>query len=181
MIDFPTVWPYALAAVLLLALIIIILLVVVLRKSAKVSTFVDADEPAEQPQEAADAPAEEIVVSLPEAFRRAKHYFRRSGDRDIYQVPLFLLAGGEHARDAGLFSNAGLDLPWGDAAEGGMHLGMGRGFWFFNRGVVLDLAGSDDKEWETALRLLRELRPKRAADGVIVAFPAADLIEGAGN
>src|SRR5882724_5285713 len=105
MIDFSTAWPYALAAVLLLALIIIILLVVVLRKSAKVSTFVDADEPPAQPEEISAAPDEQIVVSLAEAFRRAKHYFRRTGDRDIYQVPLFLMVGGEHARDAGLLSN----------------------------------------------------------------------------
>src|SRR5437870_5649557 len=134
MIDFPTYWPYLLAAVLLLALIIIILLVVVLRKSAKVSTFVDADEPAAGPEEPAKVSDEEIVVSLPEAFRRARRYFRRT-DRDIYEVPLYLMVGGEHARDAALFSSAGLDLPWGDAAEAGMHIGMGRGFWFFNRGV----------------------------------------------
>jgi type VI secretion system protein ImpL len=181
MIDFANTWPYALAAVLLLALVIIILLVVVLRRSAKASTFVDAEELAPQAEPEEPAADEEIVVTLPEAFRRAKQTFRRIGDRDIYEVPLYLMVGGDRARDANLFSNAELDLPWGDAAEGGTHLGMGRGFWFFNRGVVLDLAGSDDKEWETALRLLRELRPKRAADGVIVAFPAADLIEGAGN
>jgi type VI secretion system protein ImpL len=180
--DFGTIWPYALAAVLLLALVIIILLVVVLRRSAKSSTFVDADEPQEQPEpEAESAAEEEIVVGLPEAFRRARATFRRVGSKDRYDVPLFVMAGGEGARDAGLFSNAGLDLPWGDAAEAGMHVGAGRGFWFFNRGVVLDLAGSDDDEWSSALRHLRELRPKRAADGVIVAFPCADLLEGSTN
>src|SRR5205085_4982741 len=110
MIDFGTIWPYALAGVLLLALIIIILLVVVLRRSAKVSTFVDADEPAEKPDDGAKSQAEEeIVVGLPEAFRRARATFRRVGTRDRYEVPLFMMVGGEGARDAGLFSNAGLD------------------------------------------------------------------------
>src|SRR3954454_1944034 len=106
MIDFAAIWPYALAAVLLLALIIIILLVVVLRKSAKVTTFVDADEPPAQQDEPAQGPAEEIVVSISEAFRRARRYLRRT-DRDLYEVPFFLMVGGDHARDTALLSNAG--------------------------------------------------------------------------
>src|SRR5947199_6648566 len=62
-----------------------------------------------------------------------------------------------------------------------MSIGMVRGFWFFNKGLVLDVAGSDDKEWESVVRHLRELRPRRPADGVIVAFPCADLLEASTN
>lgn len=177
MTDLTAIWPYALAAVLLLALIIVILLVVVLRRSAKVTTFVDANEPGEAPADDDDSkPSEELVVSLPEAFRRAAQTFKRI-DTDKHEVPLYLLIGGEGSRDRDMLSSAELDLPWGDAAEAGMSLGMGRGFWFFNRGVILDLAGAEEKEWESALKHLRELRPKRPADGVIVTLPAAELIE----
>jgi type VI secretion system protein ImpL len=177
----PVYWPYALAAVLLLALIIVILLVIVLRRSASVSTFADADEPEEAPGASEAVAEEELVVSLPEAFRRAAKTFNRISDHNRHQVPLYLMIGTGQSRDADLLSSAGLDLPWGDAAEAGMNIGNGRGFWFFNRGVVLDLAGSDDKEWDSALRHLRELRPKRPADGVIVAFPCAELLEGSVN
>jgi type VI secretion system protein ImpL len=181
MTDLATIWPYALAAVLLLALIIVILLVVVLRRSAKVSTFADGAEPEEEPVAAADDTAEEeLVVSLPEAFRRAAKTFNHI-DSDRYQVPLYLMVGAGQSRDANLLSSAGLDLPWGDAAEAGMNIGLGRGFWFFNRGVILDLAGSDDKEWESAVSHLRELRPRRPADGVIVALPCAELLEASTN
>ncbi|MEA2343233.1 MAG: type secretion system protein ImpL [Thermoanaerobaculia bacterium] len=181
MTDLGTMWPYALAAVLLLALIIVILLVVVLRRSAKVSTFADAEEPDEEPVAESDDPVEEeMVVSLPEAFRRAAKTFNHI-DNDRYQVPLYLLVGAPQSRDANLLSSAGLDLPWGDASESGMNIGMGRGFWFFNKGLVLDLAGSDDKEWDSAIRHLRELRPRRPADGVIVAFPCAELLEASTN
>jgi len=182
MTELPTYWPYALAAVLLLALIIVILLVIVLRRSARVSTFADAGEPEEAPGGASEAPAEEeLVVSLPEAFRRAAKTFDRVADHNRHQVPLYLLIGAEQSRDADLLSSAGLDLPWGDAAEAGMNIGNGRGFWFFNRGVVLDLVGSDSDQWDSALRHLRELRPKRPADGVIVAFPCRELLEGSAN
>ncbi|HEV7485290.1 MAG TPA: type VI secretion system protein [Thermoanaerobaculia bacterium] len=181
MMDLATVWPYALAAVLLLALIIVILLVVVLRRSAKVSTFADGSEREEEPLAASEDPVEEeMVVSLPEAFRRAGKTFNQI-DKDRYEVPLYLLVGAEQSRDANLLSSAGLDLPWGDASEAGMNIGTGRGFWFFSRGVVLDLAGSDDKEWDSAVRHLRELRPRRPADGVIVAFPCAELLEASTN
>jgi type VI secretion system protein ImpL len=180
MTDLTAIWPYALAGVLLLALIIVILLVVVLHRSAKMTGFVDAEEPEEK--QADEAPADdEIVVSLPEAFRRAAKTFNRIADHDRHKVPLYLLIGAEQSRDDDLLSNAGLDLPWGDAAEAGMNIGMGRGFSFFDRGVVLDLAGCDDDEWESALRHLRELRPKRPADGVIVALPCAQLLEGSTN
>lgn len=180
MTVFGAAWPYALGAVLALALTIIVLLVTLLRRAAKVSKFFDGDEPAEPADDVPDTPAgEEAVVTVPEAFRRARQMFGRVSDGDIYDLPLFLLAGGERARDADLFANAELDLPWGGAPETGMHLGMGRGFWFFgNQGAVLDLAGSADKEWDDAMRRLLELRPERASEGVIVAFPCADLIEG---
>jgi type VI secretion system protein ImpL len=181
MTDLTAIWPWALAAVLLLALIIVILLVAVLRRSAKVSGFADAEVPEERNDEADAPPEEETVVTMSEAFRRAAQTFSRIADHDRHHVPLYLLIGAERSRDADLLSNAGLDLPWGGAAEAGMNLGMGRGFWFLDRGVVLDLVGCDDKEWESALRHLRELRPKRPADGVIVTFPCADLIEGSAN
>jgi type VI secretion system protein ImpL len=175
--NLAAIWPWALAAVLTLALVIVILLIVVLRKSAKVSSFADAKpEEEEPPVEDESASEEELIVSMSEAFRRAGQTFKRI-DSDKYEVPLFLMLGGENARDRDMFSSARLDLPWGDAAEARMSLGMGRGFWFFNRGVILDLAGADEKEWESALRHLQELRPKRPADGVIVAFPASDLVE----
>ncbi|MFP5289011.1 MAG: type VI secretion protein IcmF/TssM N-terminal domain-containing protein, partial [Thermoanaerobaculia bacterium] len=200
MIDLQRVWPFALAGVVLLALVILVLLLLLLRRSARTSSFMDAEpEPEPEPvkkAEPAPAPpsAEEkatakglapLAVRL--AFGRAGRRLDRAAAGDRHRVPFFLLLGGEGSRDSDLLANAGLELPFGAPAEAGTDLGQGRGFWFLDRGVVLDLAGdavlaadgrsSDEGSWRSALNLLQKLRPKRPVDGVILAVPCRELLE----
>jgi type VI secretion system protein ImpL len=181
-------WPWALAIVLILAVVVVIVLVRLLRKSSKVSQFADAEEPIEEvgPSEEIET-TEEQVVGLSEAFTRAKELLDRVGDGDPHHVPFYLLVGAEGARDADLLSASGLDLPWGTPGEAGMSLGNGRGFHFFERGVVLDMAGesvlradgvsSDEKGWNQLMQLLQQLRPRRPIDGVIVTLPCGELLD----
>jgi type VI secretion system protein ImpL len=184
-------WPYALAVVLLLALVILVLLVLLLKRSARVSRFEDgAEEPAVAPA-AGPAPPPEAgqAAGLRQVFSHAGKRLDRYARGDRHEIPLFLLLGAEGSRDPDLLAGAGLDLPFGAPQEAGLDLGKGRGFWFFDHGIVLDLAGeqvlqtdgrsADERGWRTMLHLLQRLRPKRPADGVILTLSCAELLPGA--
>jgi type VI secretion system protein ImpL len=187
-----TWWPYALAAVLLLALAIVVLLVMLLKKAAKATRFADADEP--PAEEAPEAKKEKPqkgeggeAVGIGAAFRRAAQHLKESRDGQFDAVPLFLLAGAELSREPDLLGTSRVDLPFGYPDEAEMSLGEGRGFWFFDTGVILDVAGaqvlradgrtSDEGGWSSILKHLRRLRPKRPLDGALVTIPATDLID----
>ncbi|HYN20109.1 MAG TPA: type VI secretion protein IcmF/TssM N-terminal domain-containing protein, partial [Thermoanaerobaculia bacterium] len=200
MIDIQRIWPFALAAVVLLAVVILVLLLLLLRRSARASQFEDAEppEPELQPE-----PVKETSITASDderakskglaplavrlAFGRAGRRLDRSAVGDRHRVPFFLLVGADGSRESDLLANAGLELPFGTPAEAGTDLGQGRGFWFLDRGVVLDLAGeavlsadgrgSDEGSWRSALNLLQKLRPKRPVDGIVLALPCRELLE----
>ncbi|HWN43453.1 MAG TPA: type VI secretion system protein [Thermoanaerobaculia bacterium] len=202
MIDLQRIWPFALAAVVLLAVVILVLLISLLRRSARASQFEDAEpEPEPEPAKLEETPAtpgdEKGAMKGPAplgvrlAFGRAGRRLDRAAAGDRHGVPLLLLLGADGSRDSDLLANAGLELPFGAPADAGMDLGQGRGFWFLDRGVVLDLAGdavlaadgraSDERSWRSALNLLQRLRPKRPVDGVVLAIPCRELIEAQRN
>lgn len=202
MIDLQRIWPLALASVVVLALVILVLLLLLLRRSARASSFMDAEpepepvpEPMPEPAQQKPAPSAEekaaarglapLAVRL--AYGRAGRRLDRAAAGDRHRVPFFLLLGADGARDSDLLANAGLELPFGSPSEAGTDLGQGRGFWFLDRGVVLDLAGdamlaadgrsSDEGSWRSSLNLLQKLRPKRPVDGVVLAVPCRELLE----
>ncbi|HEX5719905.1 MAG TPA: type VI secretion system protein [Thermoanaerobaculia bacterium] len=196
MIDLQRIWPFALAAVVLLAVVILVLLVSLLRRSARASQFEDAEPEPEpvKPEETPALPGDEkgamkgpAPLGVRLAFGRAGRRLDRAAAGDRHRVPLLLLLGADGSRDSDLLANAGLELPFGAPADAGMDLGQGRGFWFLDRGVVLDLAGdavlaadgrsSDERSWRSALNLLQSLRPKRPVDGVVLAIPCRELVE----
>jgi type VI secretion system protein ImpL len=119
------------------------------------------------------------------AFRRALHTIRRRlGRGGLYRDPWFLLLG-EAAAKGRTLAGAGLPLPLGAPEHASAEEGEGCVFWFFEHGVVLDLAGdcvlradgsSDAGAWRHFLSLLRETRPERPLDGVVLALSCADLI-----
>jgi len=173
----PAIWPYVLGAVLLFALLILVLLVMLLRKSAKASDFVDAEEAEDEDAPAAKESREAgPIADVSGAFRKAAKYIDRAADGDRKNVPLFLLVGDQGSRDSDLLANSGLDLTWGVPEEAGTALGEGRGFWVFDRGVVLDVAG-DEADWNDVVTHLQRLRPKRPVDGVIVTLSCAELLD----
>ncbi|MEO8381189.1 MAG: type VI secretion system protein [Acidobacteriota bacterium] len=185
-------WPYALAAVLAVAAVILILLIVVLKKSAKASKFPDPnEEPADEAQPLAQPESGQAVPSIASVFRRAARRMRQTRQGDPHELPLALLVGAAGSRDSSLLGSAGLDLPFGTPEEAGVSLAYGRGFWLFDRGVVLDVAGdmvlsadgmtADDSHWSKILRRLQKLRPKRPIDGLIVTIACDSLLDAAGS
>jgi type VI secretion system protein ImpL len=191
--DLAAIWPWALGGVIVLALTIVIFLVALLRKAAKVTKIGAPPEPeegrAEGPSHVTTLADDEVGVAA--AFRRASKLLDRTTGGSRHDVPLFLLAGAEASRDPDLLGTIGLDLPFGTAGEAEMGLGHGRGFWFYDRGIILDVAGdlilgadgrtSDDKGWSALLKHIQELRPKRPVDGVILTIPCGELLEAAAN
>jgi type VI secretion system protein ImpL len=186
-----TLWPYALALVISIALIMLVLLFLLLKKSAKASKF---PNPNEEPEEAPAAPEEEHVQAVPsigKVFRKAARRMRATRQGDPHELPLVLLLGAASSRESNLLATSGLDLPFGTATDAGTSLAYGRGFWLFDRGAVLDVAGdivlradgttADDDSWAKVLRRLQKLRPKRPVDGVIVAISCRTLLDATAN
>ncbi|HEY3572184.1 MAG TPA: type VI secretion protein IcmF/TssM N-terminal domain-containing protein [Thermoanaerobaculia bacterium] len=181
--------PLTLAALALLVLVIVITLVILVRRRRV--------RPEEESAALEPAPAGAVVVDfrhagshqrLGGAFRRALAELRRhlgAGD-SRYRLPWYVLLGEEAAGKAGLFPASGLNLPLGTPEEPAPDKGDGCAFWFFDRGVVIDLSGEyvlgssgrtpNERGWRHFLHLLREQRPERPLDGVVVALPCAELI-----
>src|SRR5262249_34741498 len=96
------------------------------------------------------------------------------------EIPWVLLVGEAAAGKSELLARSGLDLPMGPPEEGQVCA-----WWFFDRGVVLDVApdfvldatgrGADELRWRQLLLLLERHRPERPVDSVVLALPAADL------
>lgn len=148
-------------------------------------------EPAEPPPPpppaapaAAEAPpASSLRRSFRKAMRRLRQHVGAASDR--YRVPWFAVLGAAESRPPDLWANAGLNLPFGEPEDySWSHSGLN--WWFFDRGIVLDLGGDyvlrpDGRSAFTAglkqfLNLLRKHRPQRPLDGVIVTVSCATLL-----
>ncbi|NOT07636.1 MAG: hypothetical protein HOP28_05435, partial [Gemmatimonadales bacterium] len=101
-----------------------------------------------------------------------------------YRAPWYLMVGDVAAGKSTLLAHSGLSQPFGDGDGAVQHPDCR--WWFFDRGVVLDVAGTlalrsgaentEPRRWKTLLRLLQRHRPERPLDGVIVAVSCADLL-----
>jgi type VI secretion system protein ImpL len=185
-------WPWALGAVIVLAIAIIGALVHLLRKAAKV-TKIGVPPEDEEEEAPPDATQPYGTMRIGSAFRNARKELYRLGAGDRYAAPLALVVGTEGSREAGFLrrtAGAGLEF-FGDPVTEGLAFGEGREFLFFDRGVVLDVAGepvlgsggkhADDGAWRGIVRGLIELRPKRPADSVVVTVSCSELKQAAGD
>ena len=127
-------------------------------------------------------------AGLKGSFRRARATLRRNvaGRNWLYEIPWYLMIGEAGSGKTTALSHAGLNLPLGRPTENetGQHPAVG--WWFFDRGVVLDVNGAmileqegrtgDEKGWEELVSALGEYRPRRPLDGIVLTIPAHDLI-----
>ncbi|HEV2846895.1 MAG TPA: type VI secretion protein IcmF/TssM N-terminal domain-containing protein, partial [Thermoanaerobaculia bacterium] len=188
--------PLTLAVLGMLVLAIVLVLTVFVRRRRV------PPEGMEEPEAAgtaapAPAPRGGVVVDfrqlssqqrLSSAFRRALSELRRHlGGRDSrYRLPWYALLGDEGSAKSNLFQGSGLNLPLGEPDDPIPEEGEGCTFWFFDRGVVLDVSGemvlrrdgrtSDERGWRQLIAQLREHRPERPLDGIVLTIPCASLI-----
>jgi type VI secretion system protein ImpL len=156
-----------------------------LRRRLRAAAEAAAEEAAGEHKELADVTR---TLQLRRAFARSIRLLRSNtaGRGWRYQIPWILMMGEAGAGKRTVLRNTGLNLPLGRPREEVLGIEPGCSWWFFDRGIVLNVAGSyvlrpdgrtsDDKGWRTVLGLLRRHRPGRPIDGVVVTIPATDLV-----
>lgn len=129
-----------------------------------------------------------MPVGLKRSFRRARSILRRnvSGRNYLYEIPWYLMVGEAGSGKTTALAHSGLNMPLGRPVEGETGQRPPVSWWFFDRGVVLDINGrmileqegrsGDEKGWEDLVEALAEHRPRRPLDGIVLTIPAPDLI-----
>jgi type VI secretion system protein ImpL len=185
-----SIWPWALALVLVMAIVIVVLLVLVLRKSAKREVIrVGEEEEEEDAVDGVPTPQSADDAGMASAFARAREVMKSLCDGDPYRNPFYLLLGAEDSHEPGFLTGAAgtsLNLVTADPIGDNLAFGSGSQFLFFPGGAVLDVVGAqvlaadgvsaDDHGWKKILRELREMRPKRPVDGVVLTVSATELL-----
>ena len=185
-------WPYILVALVLLVVGVALLLYLLLRKARKRAA---GQGSALAPVVVAEAPAQHHSVSslgLKSSFSRAVRLLRSHVTRRDYRyrLPWLLAVGEAESGKTTLLSETGLSLPLGRPAEQEHGVKQGVNWFFFDRGVVLDVAGdfvlrpdgepSNKRGWREIARLLQKYRPERPLDGVVLTIPCTDLVAARG-
>ncbi len=184
-------WPYVLLLV-LLALAAALFLYFVLRGARKRAVPVVL-APAGPGAVGTAAPRVPVsALGLKSSFRRAMGQLRAGVTRRDYRygVPWFLMIGEAQSGKTTALLESGLDLPLERPVEQADGIKQGANWFFFDCGVVLDVAGdivlrpdgepSDREGWNQLARLLQKHRPERPLDGVVLTIPCTDLIAARG-
>lgn len=130
-------------------------------------------------------PKESAVAA---AFQSAIEVLRHkvSGRSFTYRAPWILMIGPEDSGKASILHNlSGAALPDPRLPPGDDRSGIR--FGFLNGGVIINVPGSsllgpnpnvrsDEAAWEQMLHRLNHHRPARPLDGVVLTFPASDLL-----
>jgi type VI secretion system protein ImpL len=167
--------------------------IVARRKKDKPTPAQAAVEPAPAPAEGAPAPAAAAApktyatgLSIAASFRDAVRHLRAhvAGRNFRYQIPWFVTLGQSGSGKSTMLRGAGLDLPFGEPDEAGPGSAAPVKWWFFSRGIVIDLAGdlvlgsagaADDRSFDKVLRLMQRHRHQKPIDGVVLTIPADEL------
>ncbi len=108
------------------------------------------------------------------------------GDQNFkYRVPWYLMIGEENSGKSTILNTTGLDLPIGRPDFSFSQPKPALDWWFYDNGIVMDLAGDIVLEnekgeykqplWQQFLNLLNRFRPQRPLDGVLLTIPATDI------
>lgn len=111
----------------------------------------------------------------------------KSRGKDIYQLPWYPIIGESGSGKSEAIRHSGIDFPPGmqDELQGsGGTVNMD--WWFTNRGIILDTAGSmlfsesragEAPEWGEFLRLLKKSRPQCPINGLFLVLSIESLIK----
>ena len=111
----------------------------------------------------------------------------KSRGKDIYKLPWYVIIGESGSGKSEAIRHSGIDFPQGmqDELQGsGGTVNMD--WWFSNRGIILDTAGSmlfsesragEAPEWGEFLRLLKKSRPHCPINGLMLVLSIESLIK----
>ena len=113
-----------------------------------------------------------------------------SGGSYLYELPWYLFIGAPGAGKTTALVNSGLSFPLAEKFGSGAIHGVGGtrncDWWFTDQAVLIDTAGryttqdshaqEDKSAWEDFLGLLKQSRPRRPLNGVLLSVSVADLL-----
>lgn len=107
------------------------------------------------------------------------------GKEALYALPWYVIIGPPGVGKSTALRNSGLQFPYLSEKGGGAVKGIGGtrncDWWMTNQAVIVDTAGryttedTDRDEWLAFLDLLKDTRPKRPINGILLAVSVADL------
>ncbi len=188
--------PYFFVTLAFTVLMIVGYILLMVRSSKKKAAKEAADKPEETP-----SPAEPVAEKsrkqksrkavkggkLARSFSHAVSDLKSAipGKDALYQVPWFLMLGETGCGKTTALNNLPLSLPLGKPIGDDFESRDGVHWWFYDKGVVLDVDGqyildpqtlaSDEKGWDTLIQLLKKHRPERPLDGVILTLSMEDF------
>jgi len=126
---------------------------------------------------------EEAIATLNESDLGAGGW----GENALYVLPWYLMVGPPGVGKTTAIKHSGLNFPVGNDGIQGVG-GTRNCDWFFSDDAIfLDTAGrymteaEDEEEWHTFLDLLKEHRPRRPINGVIVGISVDELVDATPN
>lgn len=193
-VKLSSVLPYVLAGVFLSILVIILILVFIFRTAHKDAVPEAAGRDAFQAPEnlKQEAPATKkaklSALKLRQSFSAAIKLLKTNvaGSNYRYKIPWLLMVGEAASGKTTALNSGGLNLSLGDPVGEGPEVKEACNWWFFEKGIVLDIAGelvlredektADDRLWRLLLRMLQKHRLERPIDGLVLTIPVTDLI-----
>ena len=107
------------------------------------------------------------------------------GKEALYALPWYVIIGPPGVGKSTALRNSGLQFPYLSEKGGGAVKGIGGtrncDWWMTNQAVIVDTAGryttedTDRDEWLAFLDLLKDTRPKRPINGILLAVSVPDL------
>lgn len=158
------------------------------RKKKKSKDFEGAIESqtAASPRAISDPNRRAALDKLRQKFQKGLQEFKSRG-KDIYKLPWYVIIGEPGSGKSEAIRHSGIDFPPGmqDELQGsGGTVNMD--WWFTNRSIILDTAGSmifneadagEMPEWLEFLRLLRKARPQSPINGLFLVLSVESLIK----
>jgi len=155
------------------------------RQSKMFSSAIEA-QTAAAPRAISDPNRRAALDKLRQKFQTGMQEFKSRG-KDIYKLPWYVIIGESGSGKTEAIRHSGIEFPPGlqDELQGsGGTVNMD--WWFTNRAIILDTAGSmifretqagDAPEWREFLRLLKKSRPHCPVNGLFLVLSIESLIK----
>jgi hypothetical protein len=155
------------------------------RQREQFSSAIEA-QTAAAPKSISDPNKRADLDRIRQKFQTGLQEFKSRG-KDIYKLPWHVIIGESGSGKTEAIRHSGIDFPPGlqDELQGsGGTVNMD--WWFTNRGIILDTAGSmlfnearagESPEWREFLRLLKRARPQCPVNGLFLVLSVESLIK----